>query len=143
MTWRVLSSSVRSSSRRVASYPFSSSEEERAGSPSPTAGRVPGGAPGVPRPAPAGDRSPRSRPLGLELRSSAPAEQSRLGFSGSVFPPPVGGADVDHSSAVVSVAFDWFSSSLYWPSRGTSVSWRSGQVLICSMQSSLASIFGV
>ena len=118
MTWRALSSSVRSSSRRVASYPFSSSEEERAGSPSPTAGS---------RPAPAGDRSPRSRPLGLELRSSAPAKWSRLGLNGSLS-PPAGLVDFDHSSAVVSLDFDWFSSSLSWPSRGTSVSWRSGQV---------------
>ena len=57
----------------MVSYPFSSSEEERAGSPSPTAVRVPGGTPGVPRPAPVGDCWPRSRPLGLELWSSAPA----------------------------------------------------------------------
>ena len=128
VTWRALSLSVRYSSRRVASYPFSSSEEGRAGSPSPTAVRVPGGTPGVSRPAPAGDRSPRSHPLGLELRSSAPAERSRLGLSGSLSPPPVGGADVDHSSAVVSLDFDWFSSSLSWPSCGTSVSWRSGHV---------------
>ena len=89
---------------------------------------MPGGTPGVSRPAPAGDRSPRSRPSGLELRSSAPAERSRLGLRGSLSPPPAGGADVDHSSAVVSLDFDWFSSSLSWPSRGTSVSWRSRQV---------------
>ena len=128
MTWRALSSSVLSSSRRVASYPFSSLEDERAGSPSPTAGRVPGGTPGVSRPAPAGDRSPRSCPLGSELRSSAPAERSRLGLSGSLSPPLAGGADFDHSSAIVSLDFDWFSSSLSWPTHGTFVSWRSGQV---------------
>ena len=116
VAWRALSSSVRSSSHRVASYPFSSSEEERAGSPSTTAGRVPGGTPGVSRPAPAGDRSP------------APAERSCLGLSGSLSPPPAGGADVDHFSAVGSLDFDWFSSSLSWPSCGTSVSRRSGQV---------------
>ena len=121
VTWRALFLSVRSSSRRVASYPFSSSEEERAGSPSPTAGRVPGGTTGVSQPAPAGDCSPLSRPLGLDLRSSAPAERSRLGLSGSLSPPPAGGADFNHSSAVVSLDFDWFSSSLSWPSRGTRV----------------------
>ena len=122
VTWRALSSSVHYSSRRVASYPFSSSEEKRDGSPSSTAGRVPGGTPGVSRPAPVADRPPRSRPLGLELRSSAPAERSRLGLSGSLSPPPASGADFDHSSAVVSLDFDWFSSSLSWPSRGASVS---------------------
>ena len=95
VTRRVLSLSVCSSSRRLASYPFSSSEEERAGSPSPTAGPVPGGTPGVSRPAPAGDRSPCSRPLGLELRSSAPAERSRLGLSDSLSPLSAGGAGVD------------------------------------------------
>ena len=63
------------------------------------------------------DRSPCSGPLGLELRSSAPAERYRLGLSGSVSPPPAGRADVDHSSAL----------SL-WTLTGTSVSWRSGQV---------------
>ena len=128
MTWRALFSPVRSSSRRVASYPFSSSEEERAGSPPPTAGRVPSGTPSVSRPAPAGDRSPSSCPSGFELRSSAPAERSRLGLSGSLSPPPAGGADVDHSSAVDSLDFGWFSSSLSWPSRRISTSWRSGQV---------------
>ena len=143
VTWRALSSPVRSSGRRVASYPFSSSDEELAGSPSPTAGRVPGGTPSVSRPAPASDRSPRSCPSGLELRSSAPAERSHLGLSGSLSPPPAGGADVDHSGAVDSLDFAWFSSSVSRPSRGTSVSWGSGQVPICSMQSSLASIFGV
>ena len=143
VTWRALSSSVRSSSLRVASYPFSSLEEEQAGSPSPTADHVPGGTPGISRPASAGDRSPRYRPLDLELRSSAPTEQSRLDLSGSLSPSPAGGADVDHSRAVVFLDFDWFSSSLSWPSCGTCVSWRSGQVPICSMQSSLASIFGV
>ena len=64
-----------------------------------------------PQPTPAGDRSPRSRPLGLELWSSALAEWSCLGLSGSLSPPPAGGADVDHSSAVISLDFDWFSSS--------------------------------
>ena len=140
---RALSSPVRSSSRRVASYPFSSSEEERPGSPPPTAGRVPGGTPSVSRPAPAGDRSPRSCPSSVELRSSGPAEWSRLGLSGSLSPPPVGGADVDYSSAVDFLDFDWFSSSLSWPSRETSVSWESGHFPICSMQSSLASILGL
>ena len=94
VTWRALSSPVRSSSRRVASYPFSSSEEERAGIPS------------VSRPAPAGDRSPRSCPSGLELRSFALAERSHLGLSGSLSPPLAGGADVDQSSGVDSLDFD-------------------------------------
>ena len=128
VTWRALSSPVRSSSRRVASYPFSSSEVGRAGSPPPTAGRVPGGTPSVSRPAPAGDRSPRSCPSGLELQSSAPAERSCLVLSDSLSPPPAGGADVDHSRTVDSLDFDWFSSSWSWPSHGTSVSWRSGHV---------------
>ena len=128
MTWRALSSSVRYSSSRVASYPFSSSEEERFGSPPSTAGRVPGGTPSISRPALVGGRSPHSCPSGLSLRSSVPAERSRLGLSGSLSSPLAAGADVDHSSAVVSLDFDWFSSSLSRPSRGTSVSWRSGQV---------------
>ena len=37
--------------------------------------------------------------------------------------------EIKHSSAVVCLDFDWFSSSLSRPSRGTSVSWRSWQVL--------------
>ena len=118
VTWRAHSSSVRYSGCRVASSPL----------PPPAACLVPGGTPSVSRPAPAGDRSPRSCPLGLGLRSSAPAERSRLGLSGSLSPPAAGGADFDHSSAVVSLDFDWFSSSWSWPSRGTSLSWRSGQV---------------
>ena len=144
MTWRALSSPVRSSSRRVASYPFSSSEVERVGSPPLTAGHVPGGTPSVSRPTPAGEGSPRSCPSGLELRSSAPAERSRLGLSGSLSPPPAGGADVDHSRTVDSLDFDWFSSSLSWPSHGTSMSWRSGHVShMFDAILSLASIFGV
>ena len=100
VTGRALSSPVRSSSRWVASYPFSSLEEERAGLPPPTAGCVPGGTPSVSRPAPAGDRSPRSCLSGFELRSSALAGRSRLGLSGSLSPPPAGGGDIDHSVTV-------------------------------------------
>ena len=106
----------------------SSKEEEQAESPPPTARRVPGGTPSISRPAPACDRSPRSCPSGLQMRSSAPADRSRLGLGGPLSPPPAGGADGDHSSAVDSLDFDWFSSGLSWPSHGTSVTWRSGQV---------------
>ena len=89
----------------MTSYP-SSSEEERGESPPPTAGRVPGGTPSICRPAPAGDRSTRPSPSGLQLRSSAPADQPRLGLGGLLSPPPAGGADVDHSSAVDSLDLD-------------------------------------
>ena len=119
----------------MTSYLSSSSEEERAVSPPPPAGRVPSGTPNVYRPAPAGDRSTRSSPSGLQLRSSAPADRSRLGFNGLLSPPPAGRADVDHSSAVDSLYLDWISSGLSWPSCGPSVAWRSGQVSLCSMQS--------
>ena len=57
----------RSSRRREESYrsSSSSSEDDRAESPPPISGREPGGTPGDSRPAQAGDRSPRPRPLGL------------------------------------------------------------------------------
>ena len=83
--------------------------------PPPTAGRVPGGTPSVYQPTPAGDRSTCSSPSGLQLQSSAPADRSRLGPSGLLSPPPAGGADVDHSSAVDSLDLDWISSGLSWP----------------------------
>ena len=90
----------------MTSYSSSSSEEERAESPPPTAGRMPVGTPSVYRPAPAGDRSTRSSSSGLQLRSSAPADRSRLGLGGLLSPPPAGGVDVDHSSAVDSLDLD-------------------------------------
>ena len=62
------------------------------------------------------DRSTHYIPLGLQLRSTAPADQSRLGLVGHLSPPPAGEADVDHSSAVDSLALDWISSGLSWPS---------------------------
>ena len=116
----------------MTSYP-SFSEEER--SPPPTAGCVPGGTPSIYRPAPAGDRSTRSSSSGLQLRSSAPADRSRLGLGGLLSPPPAVGADIDHSSAVDSLDLGWISSSLSWPSCGTSVTWKGGQVSLCSLQS--------
>ena len=133
MTWRALSSSVRSSSRRMASYPFSFSEEEQAGLPSPTAGRVPGGTHGISRLAQAGGRSPRSRPLGLKLWSSAPAERSRLGLSGPLSPLP---------SAVVSLDFG-FLPVCPDPHMELECFGRVGKFPICSMQYCLASIFWV
>ena len=82
-----------------------SSEDTRAETSPPRAGRAPGGMPGDSRPAPAGGRSPRPGPLGWTARSSAGAERYRSGGSRRS-PAPLGAVDDDHSSAFDSVDFD-------------------------------------
>ena len=98
-----------SSRRWEESYRSSSSpsEEDRAESPSPSAGRALGGTPGDPRPAPAGDRSPHPGPSGWRLRSSAIAEWDRSGFGSHLSYPPSGEADDDRSSALDSSDVAW------------------------------------
>ena len=92
-----------SSRHREESYQSSSSpsEEDRAESPPPSSGRAHGGTPGDPRPAKAGDRSPRPGPLGWRLWSSSVAEQYRSGFGSHLSYPPSGEADDDRSSALL------------------------------------------
>ena len=85
---------------------MSPSEEERAESPPPPAGHVPGGTPGDSLPAPASDRSPRPGPSGWRPRSSAAAERYRTGFGGYLSSPLPGEADDDRSSALNSLDYD-------------------------------------
>ena len=70
-----------SSRHRERSYRSSSesSEDARAETSPPRAGRAPGGTPGDSHPAPAGDRLPRPGPSGWTARSSAGAEWYRSG----------------------------------------------------------------
>ena len=92
-------SPVRSSCRRETSSCSTSvsSEEVRAESPPPTAGRsMTGGTPSVSLHASAGGHSPRSGPSGWRPQSSAAADWLCTGL-GVVCPPPSGGVDVDHS----------------------------------------------
>ena len=100
----------------------SSSVDERAAASSPRAGREPGGTPGVFRPAPAGDRSPRPGTSSWTSPSSVRAERYRSG-TGHRSPSPSGVADEDRSSAFDTVDF----SGLSWPSSGTSTPWKSLQ----------------
>ena len=95
----------RSSRRWEESYRSSSSpsEEDRAESPSPSSGHAHRGTPGDPRPALAGDRSPRPGPSGWRLQLSAVAERDRSGFCGHLSYPPSGEADDDRSSALDSL----------------------------------------
>ena len=97
-----------SSRHREESFQSSSSpsEEDRAESPPPSSGRAHGGTPGDPRPAKAGDRSPRPGPLGWRLWSSSVAEQYRSGFGSHLSYPPSGEADDDRSSALYSLDID-------------------------------------
>ena len=67
---------------------------------------MPGGTPGVSRPAPTGDRSPRPGPSGWRTRSSAAADRSRSGFGGHLSSPSPGEADDDHASALDSLDTD-------------------------------------
>ena len=82
-----------------------SSEDARAETSPPRAGRAPGGRPGDSRPAPAGGRSPRPGPSGWTARLSTGAERYRSG-GGRRSPAPSGVADDDRSSAFDSVNFD-------------------------------------
>ena len=124
------SPSPRSSSRyREKSYQSSSesSEDTRAETSLPRAGRAPGGMPGDSRPAPAGGSSPRPGPSGWTARSSAGAERYRLG-GGRRSPAPSGVADDNRSSAFDSVDFDRVTlSGLSWPSSGAFTTWKSWQ----------------
>ena len=82
-----------------------SSDDVRAATSPPRAGRAPGGLPGDSRPAPAGGRSPCPGPSGWTVRSSAGAERYRSG-GGRRSPAPSGVADDDRSSAFDTVDFD-------------------------------------
>ena len=82
-----------------------SSEDGRAKTFPPRAGRAPGGTPGNFRPASVGDCSPRPGPSGWTSRSSARAEHHRSGAD-CRYHSPSGGADDDPSSAVDTVDFD-------------------------------------
>ena len=93
-------------SRRWEASDRSSSEEDRAESPPPSSGRVPGGTPGDSRPAPADDRLPRPGPSGWRPRSSTVADRYRSGFGGHLSSPPPGEADDDRSSALDSLDID-------------------------------------
>ena len=102
------SPSPRPSSRyREKSYRSSSvsSEDTRAETSPPRAGRAPGGMPGDSCLTQAGGRSPRPGPLGWTTRSSAGAERYRSG-GGRRSPAPLGVTDDDRSSAFDSVDFD-------------------------------------
>ena len=70
------------SPRHQGGYQSSSSEDDRAESPPPSSGSALGDTPGVSRPAPAGDRSPRLGPSGWRPRSSAVVERYRPVFGG-------------------------------------------------------------
>ena len=96
-----------SSRRRERSYRSDSalSEDDRAETSPPRAGRAPGGTPGDFRSAPAGDRSLRPGSSGWTSRSSARADHHRSG-AGRRSHSPSGGADDDRSSAVDTVDFD-------------------------------------
>ena len=85
-----------SSRHRERSYRSSSesSDDARAETSPPRAGRAPGGTPGNSRPAPVGDRSPRPGPSGWTGRSSAGAERyqpPRASSRDRVVSPPSGG----------------------------------------------------
>ena len=94
-----------SSCHRERAYRSSSesSEDARAETSPPRAGRAPGGTPGDSRPALAGDRSPCPGPSGWTARSSAGAEWYRSGVGGRRSPSP---SDDDRSSAFDAVDFD-------------------------------------
>ena len=91
-----------SSRRREESCRSSSSpsEEDRAESPFSSTGCEHGGTPGDPRPAPAGNHSPRPVPSGWRPRSSVVAEGDHSGFGCHLSYPPSGEADDDRSSAL-------------------------------------------
>ena len=69
-------------------------------------GRAPGGTPGDPRPAPAGDHSSRPGSSDWRPRSFAGAEQYRSGFGGRLSPEPSGTTDDDRSSAFDALDID-------------------------------------
>ena len=104
------------------------SEDARAETSPPRAGRAPGGTLGDSRPVPAGDSSPRPGPLGWTARSSAGAERYRSG-GGRQSPSPSGMADDDRSSAFDTVDLTkMILSGLSWASSGASTTWKSRQV---------------
>ena len=136
-----------SSRRREESYRSSSSpsEEDRAKSPPPSSGRAHGGTPGDPRPALAGDSTPRSGPSGWRPRSSAVAEWYRSGFGSHLSSPPPGEADDDRSSAFDSLDIDQddsFQSVLALIRNFHSMEEPAG-VPLARCKTSLASIYGL
>ena len=117
----------RSSRRLEESYRSSSSpsEEDRAESPPPSSGRVPGGTPGDSRPAPAGDRLPHPGSCGLPLQRSGIAKAL------AVICPPL--LRMRRTMTVLVPSIPWTLtgmtlSGLSWPSSGTSTAWRSRRV---------------
>ena len=116
-----------------------SSEDARAETSPPRAGRAPGGMPGDSRPAPAGGRSPRPRPSGRTARSSAGAERYRSG-GGRRSPATSGVADDDRSSAFDSV--DSFRSVLAFIRSFHNMEESAG-IPSARCKTSLASIYGL
>ena len=140
-------SPVRSSCHREASYRSSSgsSEEDRAQSPPPSSGRVPGGTPGDSRPALAGNRSPRPGRSGWRPRSSAVADRYCSGFGGHLSFPPPGEVDDDRSSALDSVDID--RDDYFWSVLALILNFHSLEepagVPSARCKTSLASIYGL
>ena len=134
-----------SSRYRERSYRSSSesSEDARAATSPPRAGRAPGGTPGDSRPAPADDHSPRPGPSGWTTRSSAGVERYRSG-GGRRSPAPLGVADDDRSSAFDTVDFDRDDS--FWPVLGLIRSFHNMEepagIPSARCKTSLASIYG-
>ena len=122
-----------------------SSEDARAETSPPRAGRAPRGTPGDSRPSPAGDRSPRPGPSGWTVRSSAGAERYRLGVGGRRSPSPSGVADDDRSSAFHVVEFDRDDS--FWSVLGLIQSFHNMEepagIPSARCKTSLASIYGL
>ena len=135
-----------SSRYRERSYRSSSesSEDARAATSPPRAGRAPGGTLGDSRLAPAGDRSPRPGPSGWTARSSAGAERYRSG-GGRRSPVPSGVADDDRSSAFDTVDFD--RDDPFWSVLGLMRSFHNMEepagIPSARCKTSLASIYGL
>ena len=138
-------SHVCSSRHRGESYRSSSSEGDRAESPPPSFGRVLGGTPGDPRPAPAGDRSLRPGPSGWQPRSSTVVERYRPGFGGHLSSPPLGEEDDDRSSVLDSLDIDRNDS--FWSVLALIRSFHGQEELVgipsARCKTSLASIYGL
>ena len=136
-----------SSCHRKKSYRSSSefSEDARAETSPPRAGRAPGGTPGDSRPAPAGDRSTRPGPSGWTKRSSTGAEWYRSGVGGHRSSSPSGVLDDDRSSAFDAVDFDQddFFRSVLGLIRSFHNMEEPAGIPLARCETSLASIYGL
>ena len=138
----------RSSRYREGSYRSSSdsSEDDRAKTSPPMAGRAPGGTPGDSRPAPKGDRSSHPGPSGWRPWSSAGAEQYCSGFGGRLSPVSSGEeTDNDRSSAFDALDIDqddsfWSVLALIWNFHSME---EPAGVPAARCKTSLASIYGL